>query len=107
MLAKVRHMVDSVRVIHKIPEASSTKTRGQAHVKQVEAAPLSLRGRVERGEPLPEADVRDASGKKRRVSEEQEEKEKVLRAVARFVAFELKAELVVELLETLKPRCAR
>lgn len=94
-------MVDSVRVIHKIPEASSTKTRGQAHVKQVEAAPLSLTGRVWRGEPLPEVDVRDASKKKRRGSED------VLLAVARFVAFELESELVVDVVKAIRPRWDR
>ena len=101
-------MVDSARTIQKIPEASSTRTRGETHRKRIEAAPLSLKRRVERGESLPEVDVRDAGegedrhGKKRRVSEGAEED--VLHEVARFVAFHLKAELVVELLQTIKPR---
>ena len=101
IIAKVRHMVDSARTIQKIPEAVSAKTRGEAHRKRIEAAPVSLKRRVETGEPLPEVDVRDEGedeemgrhGKKHRVSE-----------VARFVAFHLKAELVVELLQTIRPR---
>ena len=101
-------MVDNARTIQKIPEAVSAKTRGEAHQKQIEAAPLSLKRRVEMGEPLPEVDVRDAGegedrhGKKCRVLEGAEED--VLHEVARFVAFHLKAELVVELLQTIKPR---
>ena len=105
LLAKARGMVDGARVINKCPAAAEGRTRGEAKRKRVEAAPHYLKGRVERDEELPEVEV-----KKGRASSQGGDvggaafKQEELRAVVMFVVKELKAELVVELLQALKPR---
>ena len=57
LLAKARAMVDGVRVITKCPAAARAGTADEAKQRRVDAAPLSLRGRVEREEALPEVEV--------------------------------------------------
>ena len=95
LLAKARAMVDGVRVITRCPAAARAGTAEEAKQRRVEAAPLSLRGRVEREEALPEVEVRGVQN-----PGAQEE----LRAVVGFVLQGLKAELVVELLQAIRPR---
>ena len=107
-------MVDGARVINKCPAATQAKTPEEAKRKRVEAAPLYMRARVERDETLPEVEVGEAGPRKRgRASSDvgDEEggdgaeayKQEVLRAVVGFVVNDLKAELVVELLQAIKP----
>ena len=93
-------------MINKCPAAAEGRTRGEAKRKRVEAAPLYLRDRVERDEKLPEVeDVRVGGASEGSESDGAEEyKQEVLCAVVGFVVTELKAELVVELLQALKPR---
>ena len=97
-------MVDGARVINKCPAAASAKTWGEAKRKRVEAAPLCLRGRVERNEKLPEVEVKRARASSQADGAAAAAKQEELCAVVGFVVKELKAELVVELLQALKPR---
>ena len=78
----------------------------EAKRKRVEAAPVYLKGRVERDEALPEVEVRrDMLGWVARVLHvgQRVRKERLL-AVVEHVVLELKPELVVELVEFLRPR---
>ena len=96
LLAKARAMVDGVRVITRCPAAARAGTAEEAKQRRVEAAPLSLRGRVEREEALPEVEVRGVQNPGAQ--------EELRRAVLGFVLQGLKAELVVELLQAIRPR---
>ena len=112
LLAKAQGMVDGARLIKKCPAATQAKTPEEAKRKRVEAVPLYLRGRVERDETLPEVEVGEEGPRKRGRASSDEGgdddgealKQEVLRAVVGFVLTELKAELVVELLQAIKPR---
>ena len=97
-----------------MPRRHPAKTPEEAKRKRVEAAPLYLKGRVERDETLPEVEVGEAGPRQgdRASSDVGDEeggdgaeayKQEVLRAVVGFVVNELKAELVVELLQAIKP----
>ena len=98
-------MVDGARVINKCPAAAKAKRRSQAKRKRVEAAPLYLKGRVERDETLPEVEVGEEGPRKRGRASSDEGcgedydgeafKQEVLRAVVGFVVTKLKSELVV------------
>ena len=113
MLAKARGMVDGVRVIKRCPAAAKAATPEEAKRKRVDAAPLYLKGRVERDETLPEVEVGEEGPRKRGRASSDEGcgedddgeayKQEVLRAVVGFVVNDLKAELVVELLQAVKP----
>ena len=109
-------MVDGAHVINKCPAAAKAKAPEEAKRKRVEAAPLFLKGRVELDEALPEVDVRREAESKRdrastdvgvgdddEVGEAEACEQEVLRAVVGFVVKDLKAELVVELLQAIKP----
>ena len=96
MLAKARGMVDGTDAIKKCPAAIRAKTPDEAKQRRVEAAPMFLRRRVEREEELPKVEVRR--------EEEESHKAEELRAVAEHLARELKAELVVEVMEMLRRR---
>ena len=65
LLAKAQGMVDGARLIKKCPAATQAKTPEDAKRKRVEAAPLYLKGRVERDETLPEVEVGEAGPRKR------------------------------------------
>ena len=112
VLAKARGMVDGARVNNKCPAATHAKTPEEAKRMRVEAAPLCLKGRVERDETLPEVEVGQEVRRKRgRASSDEGAddddgeayQQEVLRAVVGFVVNNLKAELVVELLQAIKP----
>ena len=112
VLAKAQGMVDGARVINKCLAATQAATPEEAKRKRVEAAPLHLKGRVERDETLPEVEVGEEGPRKRGRASSDEGgdddggeafKQEVLRAVVGFVVTELKAELVVELLQAIKP----
>ena len=96
LLAKARAMVDGVRVITRCPAAARAGTAKEAKQRRVEAAPLSLRGRVEREEALPKVEVRWVQNLRAQ--------ETLRRAVLRHVVTNLKADLVVELLQAIRPR---
>ena len=106
-LTKARAMVDGKREITKCPAATNAKTRSEAKRKRVEVAPLSLKGRVERDEPLPEVGVgmEDGDRKRARSSSEGEEEEEgaykkeELRAVVGHVVEHFKRVLFVELMQ--------
>ena len=76
-------MVDDVRVIQQIAQATSSKTRGQAKRRRVEVAPKCLERRVDRGEALPQVEIKGDGGE-------------TLRAVLSFVVHSFKSELMVE-----------
>ena len=107
-LTKARAMVDGKRDITKCPAATRAATPQEAKQKRVEVAPLSLKGRVERDEPLPEVEVeREAGDRKRaRSSSEGEEKEdegaykkEELRAVVGHVVQHFTGVFFVELMQ--------
>ena len=75
-----------------------------ANRRRVEEAPLYLQGRLERGEALPEVEVVEQSAWVVNEGEGGGYEEEEKAAVARFVVEVLKAELVVELLQAIKPR---
>lgn len=89
MLAKALGIVDGTNAIIKCPAATRAKR------KRVEAAALYLRRRVEREEELPEVWVR--RGEKTGCKAEE------LRAVAGHVASDIHGDLVVEVMEMLRP----
>ena len=108
MLTRARAMVDGTRGIRECPAAARAKTSDGAKRLRVEAAPVYLRGRVERGVELPEVEVRteEEKGSRKRGRGSRSEAKRTdqrLRAVVGFVVTELKADLVVELLEAIKP----
>ena len=108
VLAKARGITDGVFAIKKFTPAASARTGGAVKRMRVEAAPTYLKGRVEREEALPEVEVGGESQRKRPRSsigdEEKAYKEEEQGAVVGHVVQELKAELVVELMEMLRPR---
>ena len=91
---KIRRSVDAVNIY---PPALAAKTRREKRGKRIEAAlktlPL-LRARIERDVPLPEVLVIDS--KKKGAD--------VLAAVMEFVVAGMKEELVVELVELMRPQ---
>ena len=117
-LAKARGIHDGIHVIRKCPAASLAGTPEEAKRKRVEASPAYLRGRVEEEAELPEVEVmghgegdRDSERDRKRgrsSSEGQDEagefKQEELSAVALHVVAQLKAELVLDLMEALRPR---
>ena len=81
------------------------------------AAPAYLKGRVERGEALPEVEIavdgprevgpsvsREGGGEGSEGTGSCVKGEEELQAVVRFVVTELKSELVVELMQWLRPK---
>ena len=50
-------MVDRALTVTKCPSATQAETPEEADLKRVEAAPLCLKGRVERDEALPEVEM--------------------------------------------------
>ena len=104
LLAKTRAMRDGGEAIIKAGVAARARTRQEERLRQVEAAPPFLKGRAERGDELPEVEVR---GKRARVEEEGQgavRKRERLKVVLRYVLEEMKGELVGELVQTLRPR---
>ena len=109
-LTKARAVVDGKRDITKCPAATRAATPAEAKQKRVEVAPLSLKGRVERDEPLPEVEVGREGGDRKRArssseGEEEEEEEdegsykkEELRAVVGHVVEHFKGVLFVELM---------
>ena len=67
LLAKTRAMRDGGEAIIKAGVAARARTRQEERLRQVEAAPPFLKGRAERGDELPEVEVR---GKRARVEDE-------------------------------------
>ena len=106
-LTKARAMVDGKREITKGPDATRAATPEEAKEKRVEVAPLSLKGRVERDEPLPEVEVEREDGDRKRArssreGEEEDEgayKKEELRAVVGHVVEHFKGEHFVELMQ--------
>ena len=87
-LAKARCMIDGVRGIQMCPGAARASTPEEAKNHKIEAAPRSLKRRVEWDEALPEVEVKKA-------------KNDMIGEVVEFVLRDLKSELVVEILEIL------
>ena len=100
LLTRARAMVDGVAVIVKCPAAARAGTAEQAKQRRIEAAPLWLRGRMEGEMALPEVVV---EGQEEGAAQSSYEDER-LRAVVGFVLEDLKAELLVELLQAISPR---
>ena len=92
MLAPAHGMREAIDAITKCPAATRAKTPEEAKRKRVEAAPACLKGRVEEDEVLPVVEVRRGG--------QGEE----LQAVVAHVVWELKSELVVELMGFLRPK---
>ena len=89
-LAKARCMIDGVRGIQMCPGAARASTPEEAKNHKIEAAPRSLKRRVEWDEALPEVEVKKTKGGDDMIGE-----------VVEFVLRDLKSELVVEILEIL------
>ena len=116
VIARARGMVDGGRAITKCPAAARAKGPEEVKRKRVEAAPLYLKGRVEQDEVLPEVEVLvDRPSKRARIASDDDpseeegngpacKQEEELRAVTAFVIHDLKAELLVELLQAIRPR---
>ena len=98
-LTKARAMVDGKRDVTKCPAATNAKTRSEAKRKRVEVAPLSLKGRVERDEPLPEVEVEREGGEEEQKEDEGAFKKEELRAVVGHVVEHFKGVLFVELMQ--------
>ena len=117
MLARARGMVGGTLAITKTwAAAAKAKTPGEAQRKLLQVAPLYLKRRVEVGNALPEVEVSGGKARKRARSSEGEGedegggadeeafKKEELRAVVGHVLTGLKGELVVELLQALRPK---
>ena len=101
LLTRARAMVDGVVVVVKCPAAARAGTAEEAKQRRVEAAPLWLRGRVEGEMALPEVVV---EGQEEGAAQSSSYEDERLRAVVGFVLEDLKAELLVELLQAMSPR---
>ena len=116
LLAKAHGMAEGTSFIRKCSTAADTHEEAQR--KRLRAAPVYPRRRVELGDELPEVEVARPVGRKRGresfgegggACEEEEEGEdshmqEVLRAVVGHVMTQLKPDLVVELLQALRPK---
>ena len=110
VLLKARRLVDGLAAVIQSRAATRATTPEEAHCARVEVAPPYLLGRVERGQELPAVEVMGEEERKggHPLSTEGEEGGPRdggrLSGVVRHVVWEMKAELVVELMGMIRPR---
>ena len=99
LLARAHAMREAVDSITKCPAATRARTAEEAKAKRVEAAPAYLRSRVEEDEALPEVRITGGGAAVAGLAPGGE-----LPAVMEHVMWELKRELVVELIGFIRPK---
>lgn len=104
LLVRARAMVDDKESISKAPEKARASCERAAQAARESMAPVHLKGRVERRQPLSTAEVRVVRRSKRKAGEDAVVQDELRRAVLGFCIGGLNADLFEELRQMVHPR---